>query len=179
MKRLVRESLKACTHQAETYSFKVSVVVRPTARVHYRGMEYSVPAQTIGQTVTLHLQQQRVTIYLGNRLLAEHPRFPENGKSSIQTEHAQELFRFRRGKPYAQRQLLLDLDPMVEPYLTQLVHRRPQGWESDIDQMYQLYVKIGRTDFLAAVALSTEARCFGSEYLLAIAEGSPPVLCRT
>lgn len=179
VKRLVRESLKACTHQAETYSFKVSVVVRPTARVHYRGMEYSVPAQTIGQTVTLHLQQQRVTIYLGNRLLAEHPRFPENGKSSIQTEHAQELFRFRRGKPYAQRQLLLDLDPMVEPYLTQLVHRRPQGWESDIDQMYQLYVKIGRTDFLAAVALSTEARCFGSEYLLAIAEGSPPVLCRT
>jgi hypothetical protein len=176
--RWAYESLKVCAHQADTYAFKVSVVVRPTARVHYQGMEYSVAAATIGQTVTLHLQQQRVAIYLGNRLLAEHPRFPENGKSSVLSEHAQELFQFRRGKPYAQRQILLDLDPMVEPYLTELVHRRPQGWESDVDQMYQLYEHIGRTDFLAAVALATEARCFGSEYLLAISEGSAPVLCK-
>jgi hypothetical protein len=115
--RLQRESLKACAHQAETYAFKISAVVRPTARVHYRGMEYSVPAEQIGQTVTLHLQQQRVVIYGGERLLSEHPRFPENGKSSVLCEHAQELFRFRRGKPFAQRQFLLDLDPMVEPYL--------------------------------------------------------------
>ncbi|WP_404790622.1 hypothetical protein [Altericista sp. CCNU0014] len=103
-------------------------------------------------------------------MLGEHPRFPENGKSSVLFEHAQELFQYRRGKPYAQRQLLLDLDPMVQPYLTELVHRRPQGWESDVDHMYQLYEQIGRTDFLAALSLATEVRCFGSEYLLAIAE---------
>jgi transposase len=177
LKRLQHESLKACAHEAETYAFKVSVVVRPTARVHYRGMEYSVPAQTIGQTVTLHLQQEQVVIYLGERFLAKHPRFPENGKSSVKSEHAKELFQFQRGKPYAQRQLLLDLDPMVEPYLTELVHRRPQAWEPDVDQMYRLYERIGRTDFLAAIALSTEERCFGSEYLLAIAEGNPSLLC--
>lgn len=176
LRRLAHESLKACGHQAETYAFKVSAVVRPTARVHYQGREYSAPADTIGQTLTLHLQQQQVGLYFGNRLLAEHPRFPENGKSSVLSAHAQELFQFRRGKPYAQRQLLLDLDPMVEPYLTELVHRRPQGWESDVDHLYRLYEQIGRTDFLAALALATEERCFGSEYLLAIAEGSPPVL---
>jgi transposase len=171
--RLAHESLKACAHQADTYAFKVSVVVRPTARVHYRGLEYSVPAATMGQTVTLHLQQQHVAIYLGNTFLAEHPRFPENGKSSVLSNHAQELFQFRRGKPYAQRQLLLDLDPMVQPYLTELVHRRPQSWEGDVDHLYRLYEQIGRTDFLAALSLAIEARCFGSEYLLAIAEGSP------
>jgi len=171
--RLAQESLKACAHQAETYAFKVRAVVRPTARVHYRAIEYSVPASSIGQTVTLHLQQQRVAIYQGDRLLAEHPRFPENGKSSVLSEHAQELFQFRRGKPYAQRQLLLDLDPMVQPYLTELVHRRPLGWDSDVDHMYQLYEQMGRTDFLAALSLATEVRCFGSEYLLAIAEGTP------
>ena len=38
----------------------------------------------------------------------------------------------RRGKPYAQRQLLLDLDPLVEPYLTELVHRRPLAWQNDV-----------------------------------------------
>lgn len=168
--RLQRESLKACPHRAEEYAFKVSGVVRPTARVHYQSMEYSVPAQTIGQTVTLHLLEQRVAIYLGEKLLAEHPRFPDNGRSSIHTDHAQELFRFRRGKPFAQRQLLLDLDPLVEPYLTELVHRRPQGWHRDVEQIYQLYEQIGRAELLAAIALATEQRCFGGEYVLAIVQ---------
>jgi transposase len=170
--RLVRESLKPCGHCAQTYAFKVSVVVRPTARVHYRGIEYSVPAATIGQTVTLHLQQSAVVIYLGERKLCEHPRIPENGRSSVQFDHAQELFRFRRGKPYAQRQLLLDLDSSVEPYFTELVHRRPQGWEPDVEKIYELYQRIGRTDLLAAIALATEQRCFGAEYLVAIAQES-------
>lgn len=170
--RLQRESLKACPHRAEQYAFKVSVVVRPTARVVYRAIEYSVPAETIGQTVTLHLMENRVAIYLGERLLGEHPRFPDNGRSSVLSGHAQELFRFRRGKPYAQRQLLLDLDPSVEPYLTELVHRRPQGWERDVEQIYQLYEQVGRADILAAIALATEQRCFGGEYLLAIAQNN-------
>ena len=169
--RRQRESLKPCEHQASSYAFEVSAVVRPTARVHYQGRQYSVPADMIGQTLTLHLSEQKVVFYLGERFVAEHPRFPENGRTSIHAEHAQDLFRFRRGKPYAQRQLLLDLDPLVEPYLTELVHRRPQGWEPEIDQMYQLYQRLGRSDFLAAVTLATEERCFGSEYLLAIAEG--------
>lgn len=173
--RLARESLKGCDHEAASYAFKVSGVVRPTARVHYQGREYSVPAEAIGQTVTLQLQEHRVAIYLGERRLAQHPRFPENGRSSILAEHAAELFRFRRGKPYAQRQLLLDLDPLVEPYLTELVHRRPQGWEPEVEQMYELYQRIGRTDFLAAITLATEERCFGSEYVLAIADSSTPL----
>ncbi len=171
--RLAKESLKPCAHKALTYAFKVSAVVRPTARVHYRGMEYSVPAASIGQTVTLHLQQEQVSIYLGERHLADHPRIPENGKSSILSEHAQQLFTFKRGKPFAQRQILLDLDPLVEPYLTELVHRRPQTWQPDIEQIYQLYEQIGRADLLAAIALATEERCFGSEYLQAIVQSHP------
>ena len=172
--RLQKESLKPCFHKALTYAFKVSAVVRPTARVHYRGMEYSVPAASIGQTVTLHLQQAQVSIYLGERHLADHPRTPENGKSSILSEHAQQLFTFKRGKPFAQRQILLDLDPLVEPYLTELIHRRPQTWQPDIEQIYQLYEQIGRADLLAAIALATEERCFGSEYLQAIVQATPP-----
>ena len=172
--RLQHESLKPCEHQADTYAFKISVVVRPTARVHYRGLEYSVPADVIGQTVTLHLQARQVAIYLGDRLLAEHPRFPENGKSSVLSHHAEQLFQFRRGKPYAQRQILLDLDPLVEPYLTELVHRCPLGWERHVDTIYQLYEQMGRADLLASIALATEVRCFGSEYLLSIADTLSP-----
>ena len=168
--RLLREPLQPCQHDAQSYSFKVSVTVRPTARAHYRGIEYSVPAEVIGQTVTLHLQQSRVKIYLAEQFLAEHPRFPENGKSSILPHHAEQLFQFRRGKPYAQRQILLDLDPIVEPYLTELVHRCPLGWESHVDSMYQLYERIGRSEFLASIALASENRSFGSEYLIYIAD---------
>lgn len=171
--RLLKESLKPCAHKAETYAFKVSVVVRPTARAHYRGMEYSVPADTIGQTVTLHLQQTQVSLYLAERHLGDHPRTPANGKSSVLAEHAQQLFIFKRGKPFAQRQILLDLDPLVEPYLTELVHRRPQTWQPDVEALYDLYQHIGRADFLAAIALATEERCFGSEYVQAIVQATP------
>jgi transposase len=172
--RLKQEPLKPCMHQASTYAFKVTAIVRPTARVCYKRIEYSVPAAYIGQTVTLHLQQTVLKIYLADRCLATHPRFPENGHSSVLAEHAEELFVFQRGKPYAQRQLLLDLDPSVEPYMTELVHRRPMRWEVDIDLMYQLYRHLGRTDFLAAVALAGEQRCFGGEYLVVIAEEGLP-----
>jgi ribosomal protein S27AE len=170
----LQESLKACPHQAANYAFKVSAVVRPTARVSYRGIEYSVPAALIGQTVTLHLQEQQVQIYQSQHWIASHRRCPENGRSSILADHAEELFVFRRGKPYAQRQLLLELDSAVEPYLTELVHRRPQSWEVDIDRLYQLYRQVGQRDFLAALALATEQRCFGSEYLIAIAADDAP-----
>lgn len=168
--RWVKESLKSCSHQAETYAFKVSVVVRPTARVHYKGLEYSVPAESIGQTVTLHLQENQIAIYQSDKHLADHPRFPENGKSSVLGPHAQQLFQFKRGKPFAQRQILLDLDPIMEPYLTELVHRRPLAWEADVEAIYGLYEQIGRADLLAAIALVTEERCFGSEYLIDIAQ---------
>ncbi len=167
---LRNEPLKPCPYQAQTYAFKATAVVRPTARVRHQNIDYSVPAECIGQEVTLHLQQEAVSIYLGNRLLATHPRFPENGKSSILATHAQELFRWQRGKPYAQRQLLWDLDPAVEPYLTELVHRRPNNWEIDIARMYELYLKIGRSELLAAIDLAIEQRCFGSEYLSAIVD---------
>ena len=172
--RWVKESLKPCPYLAETYAFKVSVVVRPTARVHYKGLEYSVPAESIGQTVTLHLQEKQIAIYQGDKHLADHPRFPENGKSSVLSPHAQQLFQFKRGKPFAQRQILLDLDPIMEPYLTELVHRRPLTWEPEVEAIYSLYEQIGRADLLAAVALVTEERCFGSEYLIDIAQ-SPAI----
>ena len=173
--RLVREALNPCLHRAETYPFKVTAVARPTARVHYRGMEYSVPAEAIGQSLTLHLQEQTVQVYLGERHLATHPRFPDNGRSSVLGEHAEELFKFRRGKPYAQRQLLLDLDPSVEPYLTELVHRRPNSWEADVDQMYHLYRQLGGAELLAAIALASEVRCFGSEYLVELTQTPTPL----
>lgn len=71
------------------------------------------------------------------------------------------------------RQLLLELDSSVEAYLTELVHRRPHSWETDVERIYQLYRQIGRTELLAALALATEERCFGSEYLIAIATDEP------
>ncbi|MBW4698416.1 MAG: hypothetical protein KME03_11095, partial [Aphanocapsa lilacina HA4352-LM1] len=93
------EALKPCPHKAESYPFKTTAVVRPTARVCHKGLEYSVPAERIGQEVTLHLEEHSVGIYVGNRFLTRHPRCPENGQSSVLAEHAEELFVFPRGKP--------------------------------------------------------------------------------
>ena len=109
---LRNEPLKSCPHQAQIYAFKATAVVRPTARVRYQNIDYSVPAECIGQEVTLHLQQETMSIYLGSRLVATHPRFPENDKSSILATHAQELFRWQRGKPYARATITLGSGPV-------------------------------------------------------------------
>jgi len=110
---LRNEPLKPCPHQAQTYAFKVTAVVRPTARVRYQNIDYSAPAKCIGQEITLHLQQETVSIYLGTRLIATHLRFPENGKSSVLAEHAKELFRWQRGKPYQMTTILGSSEVLV------------------------------------------------------------------
>jgi transposase len=160
-----QERLHPCPHTAESYALKISVVVRSTARVVHQGFEYSVPAQYCGQTVSLHLRAQEVAIYVLQECIATHPRLPENGTCSILPEHLQESFVTDRGRIYAKRQLLLDLAPSLQAYLTEVVHRRPLNWEADVDSLYELYLRLGYQPFVELIAQATEQKCFGSEYI--------------
>lgn len=57
-------------YKAQIYAFKVTAVVSSTAWVRYQNIDYSVPAECIGQEITLHLQQQAVSIYFSMGLMA-------------------------------------------------------------------------------------------------------------
>lgn len=161
-----RERLQPCPHTPERYAFKVSAVVRSTGRVAHDGCQYSVSSRYRGQVATLHLRADTVEVYIGHVLESVHPRVPENGRCSVLPQHAEEMFAYPRGKHYAKRQLLLDLSPIVEPYLTELVHRRPMTWERDVEQLYRLYCEIGHSCFLEALSAAWEGGQIGAEYLI-------------
>lgn len=161
-----RMRLQPCPHTPEQYAFKVSAVVRPTGRVAHDGYQYSVSSRYRGQVATLHLRADTVEVYVGHVLESKHSRIPENGRCSVLPEHAEEMFAYPRGKHYAKRQLLLELSPVVEPYLTELVHRRPMTWERDVEQLYSLYREIGHSCFLEALSSAWEGSQIGAEYLV-------------
>lgn len=163
--RLRHERLKTCAYTPSEYAFKASAIVRPTGRVVYNGIAYSVPAKYRGQTATLLLSERHVTIHVGNELVAEHDRFPPNGRSSVLPAHAEEMFTFQRGTPFAKRQLLLDLHPTVEPFLTELVHRRPRTWEHDVTTLYEVYQSVGHHRFLVALQDAWADHQIGAEYV--------------
>ena len=160
------ERLRPCPYTAEAYAFKASAVVRTTGRVAHDGYQYSVSSRFRGQVATLHLRADTVEVYIGHEQVSKHPRIPENGRCSVLPEHAEEMFVYPRGKHYAKKQLLLDLSPIVEPYLTELVHRRPMTWERDIEQLYSLYRDIGHSSFLEALSAAREGDQIGAEYVV-------------
>ncbi|MBF8305808.1 MAG: transposase [Acidobacteria bacterium] len=161
-----RERLQPCRFTPGRYAFKVSAVVRPTGRVAHDGLQYSVSSRYRGQAATLHVRADTVEVYIGHVLESTHPRIPENGRCSVLPQHAEEMFTYPRGKHYAKRQLLLDLSPIVEPFLTELVHRRPMTWERDVKQLYDLYREIGHSCFLESLAAAWEGGQIGAEYLV-------------
>jgi len=59
-----------------------------------------------------------------------------------------------------------DLDPSVEPYLTLCIDAQTIG------KLFcsMMYLRMGRSELLAAIDLAIEQRCFGSEYLSAVAD---------
>ena len=81
----------------------------------------------------------------------------------------------KRGKPFAQRQILLDLDPVVEPYITELVHRRPRPGKRMWRRSTRFMSALAAPILLAAITLASEEGCCGSEYLGA-ANGVPILL---
>lgn len=167
--RAERELLRPLAWTAADYPFKESAVVRRNGRVACNGFEYSVPARCRGQNVTLHLKAEKVDIFLGTEHLTTHPRFPENGRYSVHAEHAEEAFVFPRGRTFGMRQILLDTHPVAEPYLTELVHRRPLSWQPEVERLYRLYVETGHGRFVQALQTAWTERAIGAEYLAHLA----------
>jgi hypothetical protein len=133
---------------------KFPVQVAPTATVSFDGRIYSMPPQAIGVPATLYLGRFTVRIVAG-RVHAQHPRLEASGARSTLPEHRVAMIAAvngRRGRLYLMRQHLLELDPVMLDYLTELVHRRGHGgWTRDIELMHALLEMHGPTEIVRAV----------------------------
>lgn len=149
-----RSRLRPLKVTPDELMLKFPVQVAPTATVSFDGRIYSMPPQAIGVPATLYLGRSTVRIVAG-RVHALHPRLEAPGARSTLPEHRVAMIAAvngRRGRLYLMRQHLLELDPVMLDYLTELVHRRGHGgWTRDIELMHALLEMHGPTEVVRAV----------------------------
>ena len=124
----------------EELDLRMPVRVGPTGMVTFETNRYSMPAEALGYSATLHLFADRIVIETG-RYRAEHPRLRGRHQVSSLVAHRAGLLAAvsgKRGRMYLKRQHLLELGRDAERILTELVHTRPRHWPDDVERLHEL-----------------------------------------
>ena len=155
------------------YALRYPVQVGPTALVEFGGVRYAMPAGACGIPATLHLYPDRVRIVTsGGRFEAAHPRFPTVGRTSyLSGQRAEQLAAVAgaRKRLYFMRERILELGPVGEAYLTELIHSRPHTWKGDVERLFMLLEELGEPAFLRLLQRALFQRLYGAEYVVALA----------
>ena len=156
------------------YGLRVPVTVGPTAMVTHQGIRYAMPAAACGLPATLWLYPDRVKLVTaGSRHEAVHPRFPTVGTVSYlpgQRAAAQlAAVAGARKRLYFMRERLLELGPVGEGYLTELIHQRPHTWKGDVERLFALLEELGDDRCRAVLQRALFQRLIGAEYVVRLA----------
>jgi transposase len=173
--RLVAEQarMKPLAVAPAAYGLRVPVTVGPTAMVTHQGIRYAMPAAACGLPATLWLYPERVKIVTaGSRHEATHPRFPAFGTVSyLPGQRAAQLAAVAgaRKRLYFMRERLLELGPVGEGYLTELIHQRPHTWKGDVERLFALLEELGDERCRALLQRALFQRLIGAEYVVRLA----------
>jgi transposase len=165
-----RERMKPLSVAPAEYGLRFPVQVGPTALVEFQGIRYAMPAGACGIPATLHLYPDRVKITTaGGRFEATHPRFPKMGRTSyLEGQRAEQLAAVAgaRKRLYFMRERILELGPVGESYLTELIHARPFTWKADVERLFMLLEELGEARFLKLLQRALFSRLYGAEYVV-------------
>lgn len=164
------------------YGLRFAVTVGPTAMVSFQGIRYAMPAAACGIPATLWLYPERVKIITaGSKHEAIHPRFPKHGTVSyLPGQRAEQLATVagNRKRLYFMRERILELGPVGEGYLTELVHQRPHTWKGDVERLFALLEELGDLHFRYVLQQALFRRLIGAEYVVRLASrlaNHPPI----
>jgi transposase len=167
-----RQRMKPLAVPPAEYGLRFPVQVGPTAMVEFQGIRYAMPAGACGIPATLHLYPDRVRISTaGGRFEAAHPRFPRGRTSYVAGQRAEQLAAVAgaRKRLYFMRERILELGPVGEGYLTELIHARPHTWKADVERLFALLEEVGEPRFLRLLQRALFQRLYGAEYVVRIA----------
>lgn len=168
-----RARMKPLAIPPTEYGLRYAVHVGPTALVEFQGIRYAMPAGACGIPATLHVYPDRVRIVTtGARFEATHPRFPTVGKTSyLPGQRAEQLAAVAgaRKRLYFMRERILELGPVGEGYLTELIHARPHTWKGDVERLFALLEELGQERFLRLLQRALFQRLIGAEYVMGMA----------
>lgn len=167
-----RQRMKPLAVPPAEYPLRFPVQVGPTAMVEFQGIRYAMPAGACGIPATLHLYPDRVRISTaGGRFEATHPRFPRGGTSYLAGQRAEQLAAVAgaRKRLYFMRERILELGPVGEGFLTELIHARPHTWKADVERLFALLEEVGEERFLRLLQRALFQRLYGAEYVVRFA----------
>lgn len=162
-----RERMRPVPVDPDDFVLRFPVQVGPTGRVKFEGNQYSMPPQSIMLPGTLFLGRTRVRIVAG-RWSSEHDRLRGKGCKSILPEHRSAMVSVisgDRGRRYLKREHLLELGTDAVEYLTEIRHRRPHLWGSDVDKLHELLELHGDDAMRSAISTALAAKTYGAEYV--------------
>jgi transposase len=168
-----RERLRPLAIPPSEYALRFPVVVGPTALVTFEGRRYSVAPEAIGIPGSLWLYPERVRIVTG-RFESIHPRVPEHGRDSILPEHrTARLAKVAgdRGRLYLKRQEILDLGPIAEAFLTEIVHRHRFTWKGEVDELHDALLAYGPASLARTLERAHKRRLWGAQHVIALLAG--------
>ncbi len=111
-------------------------------------------------------------ITAGSRHEAVHPRFPTHGTISyLPGQRAAQLAAVAgtRKRLYFMRERLLELGPVGEAYLTELIHQRPHTWKGDVERLFALLEELGDVPFRLVLQRALFQGLIGAEYVVRLA----------
>ncbi len=154
---------------AADYGMLQSLVVNREATVTFQNNRYSVPSSLVSQTLTARIHTQRIKLYRGAALVADHPRSFGRNQRVVEPEHYERAFEIKpRARTMVYRDWLVKLSPAVHAYVAFLCQKQRATMAVQIQQLYTLARQVGELEFVAAVELATEQGAYGAEYLTAL-----------
>jgi transposase len=152
-----RRRLRPLPIPSSDYALRFPVRVGPTGWVTFHGVRYSMPAEALGLPATLFLYRDDVRI-MTDRFDERHPRRPHNGVSTLPKHATSALAAVsgRRAELYYQRQRVLEVGPIAETFLTELVHARPHTWPPEVRRLFALLQEHGPERMVGALREAVE-----------------------
>ena len=139
-------------------------------RVRVDANRYSVPAAYAWRTLLLKLYPERLCLYDGEKLVAEHLRSYDRNQDFEHPEHARPVLeRKRRADEQHLLARFLALSPQAERYYRQLAERK-LSWRLHLRKIVALVDVYGAENVARALADALVYHAFSSDYIANILE---------
>ena len=145
------------------YGLRLPVTVGPTAMVTYQGVRYAMPAAACGLPATLWLYPEAAAGRDDLHALGSVSYLPGQRAAQLAAVAG------ARKRLYFMRERILELGPVGEGYLTELIHQRPHTWKGDVERLFALLEELGDEPFRLVLQRALFQRLIGAEYVVGLA----------
>jgi Mu transposase-like protein len=149
------------------YDISCSRRVRATnrCRIAFESNRYTVPFEHAGALLELRVEPETLTLYRGQKLIAQHPRSYGRHQDIENPDHVSRLLTERkRGEEAALLARLLALSPRAEAYYSALRQRELHAL-AHVRRIFLLVDSYGRETVAQALEEAVELGAYGSDYL--------------